>query len=134
MCTDSGGRGQTSACQSDATTLQTAEESYSANNDSYTTSQGALVAAGLMHAASARFTISLLTPSGAAASYKLTGVSTGDCTGHTCWFPLGPVAPMARPEPGTSGVIRPISLFHPADGYIDEDLLQRGCPQHSALP
>jgi prepilin-type N-terminal cleavage/methylation domain-containing protein len=76
-------KGKTSACQSDATTIQTAEEAYNANNGTYTTSQTALVSAGLMHAVSARFAITLLSPSGAAASYKLTGASPGDCAGLT---------------------------------------------------
>jgi prepilin-type N-terminal cleavage/methylation domain-containing protein len=76
-------KGKTSACQSDATTIQTAEEAYSANNGVYTTNQQQLVDAGLLHATSAKFTITLLAPSGAAASYRLTGVSTSDCTGMT---------------------------------------------------
>ena len=76
-------KGKTSACNADLKVLQTAEEAYSANNGSYTTNQQQLVDAGLMHSVSGKFTISLLAPSGAAASYKLTGVSPGDCAGLT---------------------------------------------------
>ena len=41
-------KGKTSACQADVKTIQTAEEAYSANTGNYTTSQQALVDAGLM--------------------------------------------------------------------------------------
>ena len=77
-------KGKTSACKSDATTIQTAEEAYSANTGSYTNTQANLVNAGLMHAASTKFTIALVAAtSTAAASYTLTGVAGGDCAGMT---------------------------------------------------
>ncbi len=71
-------KGKTSACQSDLKTIQTAEEAYAANTGSYTTSQQALVDAGLMHAVSTNpFTIALTTTgSPAIASYSLTGSGT----------------------------------------------------------
>ena len=76
-------KGKTSACQSDAKTIQTAEEAYSANTGAYTNSQANLVAAGLLHAASTKFTIALTGGSGTVASYQLTGVGGGDCAGMT---------------------------------------------------
>src|SRR5882724_675734 len=64
-------KGKTSACQSDAKTLQTAEEAYSANT-------------GVMHAASTKFTIALVAgTTTTAASYTLSGVAGGDCAGLT---------------------------------------------------
>ena len=74
-------KGKTSACQSDAKTLQTAEEAYSANNGVYTASQQALVNAGLLHAASSQVRSPRChrgSPA-TAASYSLTGVAGGDC-------------------------------------------------------
>ena len=47
-------KGKTSACQSDAKTIQTAEEAYSANTGSYTEDQAVLVSAGLLHAPSSK--------------------------------------------------------------------------------
>jgi len=77
-------KGKTSACQSDAKTIQTAEEAYSANNGVYTATQQNLVDAGLMHAASTKFNIALVAAgSTTAASYTLTGVAGGDCAGMT---------------------------------------------------
>jgi len=77
-------KGKTSACQSDAKTIQTAEEAYSANSGVYTAQQSDLVNAGLMHAASTKFNIALVAAtSTAAASYQLTGVAGGDCAGMT---------------------------------------------------
>jgi prepilin-type N-terminal cleavage/methylation domain-containing protein len=77
-------KGKTSACQSDAKTIQTAEEAYSANNGNYTATQQNLVDAGLMHAVSTKFTIALVAAgSTTAASYTLTGVAGGDCAGMT---------------------------------------------------
>src|SRR3979409_1953787 len=77
-------KGKTSACQSDAKTLQTAEEAYSANTGAYTLTQANLVSAGLMHAASTKFTIALVAPTTTtSASYTLTGVVGGDCAGLT---------------------------------------------------
>ena len=80
-------KGKTSACQSDAKTIQTAEEAYSANSGVYTAAQSDLVNAGLMHAASTKFTIALVAalvgPPAKAASYTLTGVAGGDCAGMT---------------------------------------------------
>ena len=76
-------KGKTSACQSDAKTIQTAEEAYSANNGLYTAVQADLVAAGLLHATSTKFTITLTGGSGTVASYQLTGVVGGDCAGMT---------------------------------------------------
>jgi prepilin-type N-terminal cleavage/methylation domain-containing protein len=76
-------KGKTSACQSDAKTIQTAEEAYSANNGAYTALQSDLVAAGLLHAASTKFTIALTGGSGTVASYQLSGVVGGDCAGMT---------------------------------------------------
>ena len=80
-------KGKTSACQSDAKTIQTAEEAYSANSGVYTAAQSDLVNAGLMHAASTKFDIALVAatagPPATAASYTLTGVVGGDCEGMT---------------------------------------------------
>ena len=77
-------KGKTSACQSDAKTLQTAEEAYSANTGNYTAVQSDLVNAGLMHAASTKFTIALVAgTTTTAASYTLSGVAGGDCAGLT---------------------------------------------------
>ena len=75
-------KGKTSACQSDVKSLQTAEEAYSANTGNYTTSQQALVDAGLMHALTTNpFTIALTTVgSPAIASYTITGGGP-NCTG-----------------------------------------------------
>jgi prepilin-type N-terminal cleavage/methylation domain-containing protein len=88
-------RGKTSACQADKTTIQTAEEAYSANTGTYSVDaaavvgppavaavngQQALVDAGLMHSVSANFTIQNVPAVGLkAASYTLTGAST-TCT------------------------------------------------------
>jgi prepilin-type N-terminal cleavage/methylation domain-containing protein len=99
-------KGKTSACQSDAKTIQTAEEAFSANTGAYTISQQALVDAGLMHSASAKLNVYLIsagaaaaaavadnpatvgvdesrpaTPASAVDSYVLAGVATSDCTG-----------------------------------------------------
>ena len=76
-------KGKTSACQSDAKIIQTAEEAYSANTGSYTNDQAQLVAAGFMHAASAKFTVALTGGSSALASYTVDGASGGDCAGMT---------------------------------------------------
>ncbi len=76
-------KGKTSACQSDAKTIQTAEEAYSANNGAYTADQNALVSAGLLHSASTKFTVTLTGGSGTIASYTVNGVSGGDCAGMT---------------------------------------------------
>jgi prepilin-type N-terminal cleavage/methylation domain-containing protein len=77
-------KGKTSACKSDATTIQTAEEAYSANNGAYTVLQSDLVNAGLLHSASTKFTIALVgATTTTAASYTLTGVAGGDCAGMT---------------------------------------------------
>jgi prepilin-type N-terminal cleavage/methylation domain-containing protein len=75
-------KGKTSACQADVKTIQTAEEAFSANTGLYTTSQQALVDAGLMHALTTNpFTIALTTVgSPAIASYTITG-SGPNCTG-----------------------------------------------------
>src|SRR6185295_18631329 len=75
-------KGKTSACQADVKTIQTAEEAYSANTGNYTTSQQALVDAGLMHAVTTNpFTILLTTVgSPAIASYTITG-NGPNCTG-----------------------------------------------------
>lgn len=77
-------KGKTSACQSDAKTIQTAEEAFSANTGSYTASMQALVDAGLMHAVSTKYVVTLvdgsvLTPP-VANSYTLTGQAP-DCFG-----------------------------------------------------
>ncbi|MEY2580586.1 MAG: ral secretion pathway protein [Ilumatobacteraceae bacterium] len=74
-------KGKTSACESDAKTIQTAEEAYSANTGNYTASLQALVDAGLLHSASTKFTVNLT--SGTIASYQVVGVSGGDCAGMT---------------------------------------------------
>ena len=50
-------RGKDSACKSDAKTIQTAEEAYSANTGNYTDDQTVLVDAGLMHAVSTNYTV-----------------------------------------------------------------------------
>ena len=102
-------KGKTSACKSDATTVQTAEESYAANGTTglYTANQQTLVDAGLMHATSSKFNVNLYAkgsaipanngPDGvvgggddkaAVASapidtYTLTGKAGGDCAGMT---------------------------------------------------
>jgi general secretion pathway protein G len=100
-------KGKTSACQSDAKTMQTAEEAYRANNGTYTNLQTDLVNAGLMHAASSKFNVFLIPvgagsaagngpdglpntaddipaiPASTVASYKLVGVFGGDCAGMT---------------------------------------------------
>jgi prepilin-type N-terminal cleavage/methylation domain-containing protein len=68
-------KGKTSACQSDAKTIETAEEAYSANHGSYTASQQALVDEGLMHSASTKLSIHLM-PAGTAASAGVAGVAT----------------------------------------------------------
>ena len=83
-------KGKTSACQSDAKTIQTAEEAYSANTGFYTATQQDLVDAGLMHAVSTKYTVGLVAAIAAsagppavtakAASYTLTGQAP-DCTG-----------------------------------------------------
>jgi len=74
-------KGKTSACQSDAKTIQTAEEAYSANTGSYTAVQADLVNAGLMHAPSTKYVVALVAAtSTAAATYTLTGQAP-DCTG-----------------------------------------------------
>lgn len=79
-------KGKTSACQSDAKTIQTAEEAYSANTGAYTGSQQALVDAGLLHSVSTKYSV---TPVAAvvvagvttvAATYTLTGLAP-DCVG-----------------------------------------------------
>jgi general secretion pathway protein G len=76
-------KGKTSACQSDAKNIQTAEEAYSANTGGYTNDQAQLVAAGLMHSASSNFTVTLTGGSGTIASYSVNGVNTSDCAGMT---------------------------------------------------
>src|SRR4051812_44351273 len=76
-------KGKTSACESDAKTIQTAEEAYSANHGNYTNDLNVLVADGLMHAASTKFTVTLTGGSGTVASYTLSGVPGGDCAGMT---------------------------------------------------
>jgi general secretion pathway protein G len=103
-------KGKTSACKSDATTLQTAEEAYSANNGVYTATQQNLVDAGLMHSASSKFTVNVYlkgaavpanngpdgvvgggddkaavaAPPGAPIdTYTLSGVAGGDCANQT---------------------------------------------------
>jgi prepilin-type N-terminal cleavage/methylation domain-containing protein len=83
-------KGKTSACQSDATTIQTAEEAYSANTGSYTAVQSDLVNAGLLHAVSAKYVVALVAAVAAsagppvvtakAATYTLTGQAP-DCVG-----------------------------------------------------
>jgi general secretion pathway protein G len=98
-------KGKTSACQSDAKTVETAEEAYSANHGSYTANQQLLVDEGLMHSQSAKLTVQLL-PAGTAAqaaavvgtatvipvpvhpaivadSYYLAGIWATDCSGMT---------------------------------------------------
>ncbi len=50
-------KGKTSACQSDAKTIQTAEEAYSANHGSYAATSQDLVDDGLMHAPSTKFNV-----------------------------------------------------------------------------
>jgi general secretion pathway protein G len=74
-------KGKTSACQSDAKTLQTAEEAYSANTGGYTIDQNALVSAGLLHAVSTKYVIALTNVGSTttAPSYTLTGQAP-DCT------------------------------------------------------
>ena len=75
-------KGKTSACQSDLKTIQTAEEAFAANTGAYTTSQQALVDAGLMHAVSTNpFTIALTGGSGTIASYTVTGNTGTTCAG-----------------------------------------------------
>ncbi|HEX2785759.1 MAG TPA: prepilin-type N-terminal cleavage/methylation domain-containing protein [Ilumatobacteraceae bacterium] len=75
-------KGKTSACQSDAKSVQTAEEAFSANTGVYTASQQALVDAGLLHAASTKVVVTLTTVgSPAIASYSVAGAPTGDCVG-----------------------------------------------------
>ena len=76
-------KGKTSACQSDAKTVQTAEEAYSANTGVYTALQSDLVAAGLLHAQSTKVAVTLTGGSGTIASYTVAGVSPGDCAGMT---------------------------------------------------
>jgi general secretion pathway protein G len=76
-------KGKTSACQSDAKNIQTAEEAYSANTGVYTNDQAQLVAAGFMHAPSSKLTVALTGGSGTLASYAVSGVSGGDCAGLT---------------------------------------------------
>ena len=76
-------RGKTSACQSDLKVLQTAEEAFSANTGAYTADETALVNAGLLHAVSTNFTISLTGGSGTLASYSILGDVGTDCAGMT---------------------------------------------------
>ncbi len=92
-------KGKTSACQSDAKTIQTAEEAYSANHGTYAATSQALVDDGLMHSPSTKFNIfvHVAGPATAADSatgapafaastvdtYAVVGVTTGDCTGMT---------------------------------------------------
>jgi prepilin-type N-terminal cleavage/methylation domain-containing protein len=77
-------KGKTSACQSDAKTIQTAEEAYSANTGAYTAVQADLVNAGLLHAPSTKYVVALVAaqvgPPAVAATYTLTGQAP-DCTG-----------------------------------------------------
>lgn len=81
-------RGKDSACKSDLKTIQTAEEAFSANTGAYTTSQQALVDAGLMHSTSPNWTITV-TPGNPAANpptvdkYSLAGNAGTDCAGMT---------------------------------------------------
>ena len=74
-------RGKTSACQSDVKVLQTAEEAFAANTGAYTSSQPALVSAGLIHTVSANWTITVSTAG--LGSYSLAGVAGTDCAGMT---------------------------------------------------
>jgi prepilin-type N-terminal cleavage/methylation domain-containing protein len=77
-------KGKTSACQSDAKTIETAEEAFSANTGAYTASQQALVDAGLMHKASAKIAVTLVAATATtAASYSFAGVVATDCAGMT---------------------------------------------------
>lgn len=86
-------KGKTSACQSDAKTLQTAEEAYSANTGAYTANQQDLVDAGLMHDVSTKYVAAVWAgggsgPDGVAGNaddpvvdtYTLTGQAP-DCVG-----------------------------------------------------
>ena len=83
-------KGKTSACQSDAKTIQTAEEAFSANTGNYTADQQQLVDAGLMHAISTKYTVLPIAAVAAsagppavaakAATYSLTGLGP-DCVG-----------------------------------------------------
>ncbi|MEY2581848.1 MAG: ral secretion pathway protein [Ilumatobacteraceae bacterium] len=77
-------KGKTSACQTDAKTIQTAEEAFSANTGAYTNDQAQLVSAGLMHAPSTKLSIVLVAAgSTTAASYSLSGVAGTDCASMT---------------------------------------------------
>lgn len=90
-------KGKTSACKSDFTTIQTAEEAYSANNGVYTNSQQALVDAGLLHSVSTKVNVWLVPvgagsaavatpfspaiPASAVLSYVVAGLPLTDCAG-----------------------------------------------------
>jgi prepilin-type N-terminal cleavage/methylation domain-containing protein len=102
-------KGKTSACSSDAKTIQTAEEAYSANHGVYTDVLQTLVNDGLMHSASTKFTVAVYAagvavpgnngPDGAVGggddvpaiaagassvdTYRVVGVTPGDCAGMT---------------------------------------------------
>ena len=77
-------KGKTSACQSDAKTIETAEEAFAANTGAYTAVQQDLVDAGLMHKASAKIAVTLVAATATtAASYSLAGVAATDCAGMT---------------------------------------------------
>jgi prepilin-type N-terminal cleavage/methylation domain-containing protein len=75
-------RGKTNGCKADRHILQTAEEAFNANTASAGTygTQAQLKASGLIHSASANFTIAIGAGTGAAASYTITGLGP-NCVG-----------------------------------------------------
>jgi general secretion pathway protein G len=101
-------KGKTSACQSDAKTVETAEEAYSANHGAYTGLQQDLVNEGLMHSASSKLKVWTIAggftgsaavadnpatvgvdefkpalPASTVDTYVLGGVAGSDCAGMT---------------------------------------------------
>jgi prepilin-type N-terminal cleavage/methylation domain-containing protein len=69
-------KGKVSACQSDAKTIETAEEAYSANTGTYTANQQLLVDTGLMHSKSKKLNVVLM-PANTAAVAAATAFGLG---------------------------------------------------------
>jgi len=71
-------RGKDSACKSDLKTIQTAEEAQNANTGHYG-DQAALVAGGLLHAASTNYNVAVVAASGTALESYTVAVVNPDC-------------------------------------------------------
>ena len=70
-------RGKDSACKSDLKVIQVAEEANNANTGSYDTLAD-LKANGLIHDIPTNFAVTVGAGTGAAASYSVAGLATGD--------------------------------------------------------